>query len=265
MLFFRKQKNSTKMKKPYIGITGFTSDNQINPILVNRNISPEFAKRLLMVGVSVNPETLQGIQSPAPRRYPKMKVIDSIFSDDPRCLNLVHLSIYDRNDLFHDMVSITKKFTKNFHGFHLNVVWPDLIHLEKYKTLYPDMTIGLGIGHSSIKDSDWSCEKIFKDVESYGGFLDYVFIDVDKETKDFFSNGVLELLLKKLSKLDYLNLGISGDFDSSDVQRRLLSLVQTFPHLSINAGSALRTGEDDLDVNEVRKYLEASIVLLKDF
>lgn len=52
------KKNSTMKKKPYVGVTGFMSSQEV--IVTMKNINFKRAERQLMVGVLASSKTIKG-------------------------------------------------------------------------------------------------------------------------------------------------------------------------------------------------------------
>lgn len=86
------------------------------------------ARATLMCGVLVSEKTLRGERNKWWRRYPRVEDIASIFSPDPRCLNLIHYASAEPPDerALAKLVaaSATAGGGTSLHGFQFNVTWP---------------------------------------------------------------------------------------------------------------------------------------------
>lgn len=114
------------MSGAYIGITGFTKRDEVLSVL---SVLPDNGNRKIMVGVIATWKSLRGVPM-KPRwqkQTPDPKSLNELFVDDPRMLNLVHYSTEEgqESSLFDDMLDIHRRAGPNFHGFQLNLVWPD--------------------------------------------------------------------------------------------------------------------------------------------
>lgn len=107
----------------YVGITGFVSRAEVDACL---EALPEGLT--LMCGVLVSQKTLRGERNRWWRRYPTVEDIAGIFSDDPRCLNLIHYcSDAPPSDVVIDRLWKLGDFGANgynLHGFQFNGAWP---------------------------------------------------------------------------------------------------------------------------------------------
>jgi hypothetical protein len=114
---------------PYVGISGLTTRTEV---LAARSVFPACGRQL-MVGVLASEKTLAGQQNRWHRRYPRIESIAGIFSDDPRCLNLVHFGA----DTPPDAATLLRLFElagHRCHGFQFNGAWPyrsDLFRLHE--------------------------------------------------------------------------------------------------------------------------------------
>lgn len=105
--------------KPYIGVSGISSAHEAQAVL---DAFPVCA-RLPMIGVLVSSKTLRGIPNRYPRRNPPPNLIEDIFPDDPRALNLVHFS----TDEAPESAEVEALFLAGgmfCHGAQFNGVWP---------------------------------------------------------------------------------------------------------------------------------------------
>jgi hypothetical protein len=115
--------------RPYVGVSGVTSRAET---VAACSALPK-CDRDLMVGALVSEKTLAGQQNRYFRRYPKIASIAGIFTDDPRCLNLVHFGA----DAPPDATTLIRLFELAgplCHGFQFNGTWPcrgDLFRLHE--------------------------------------------------------------------------------------------------------------------------------------
>ncbi len=168
--------------RPYIGITGFMSQYEVilarNAFLKERQ-NPDY---LLMVGVLASLKTLYGHTNKRPNRYPILKDVRQIFIHDPGILNMLNLIHYNSKNtelLFTQLMAITESMGKQlFHGFQLNIAWPDELELLSYKSHYPDKKIVLQIGSGAFEEIENSPEKLVERLGLYAGLIDYILLDM---------------------------------------------------------------------------------------
>ncbi len=73
----------------YVGLSGIMARSEVEAALA---AFPDCGRQL-MVGLLASEKTLAGVENRYPRRYPRREDIAGIFSNDPRCLNLVHVAV----------------------------------------------------------------------------------------------------------------------------------------------------------------------------
>ena len=119
---------------PYIGITGFCSQSEVESVLETLPAEPS---RLLMCGVLLSNALLSGDPSGAPNRCPSPDGIAAIFSNDSRCVNLVHYRPQPGADLADALTHATEVGGPNCHGIQINATrgapWPDPAALATYR------------------------------------------------------------------------------------------------------------------------------------
>ena len=162
------------MNTPYIGVTGFMSRAEVDEVL---KAIPAGAERLLMVGVLVSSKTMQGIPNKWPKRYPSADQIAGIFPDHRLALNLVYFNTKDPSELLSQMLEVTKLGGENFHGFQLNIKWPNPYTLEEYKKEYPDKIIVLQCGEAALDAVSCNPTILVEVAENYIGVCDYLLVD----------------------------------------------------------------------------------------
>ena len=137
---------------PYIGITGFTTAAEVSEVVQGL---PPVPDRLLMCGVLLSNALLSGQPSDAPGRCPPPDAIASIFSDDPRCLNLVHYRPLAGTDLVEALTRATAIGGPNCHGLQINATrgapWPDPRALQEYRDRCQTKRIVLQVGGEAME------------------------------------------------------------------------------------------------------------------
>ncbi len=160
----------------YIGITGFMKRAEVERALAHLEHPPHEheAHRQLMVGVLVSLDTLNG-KPPAryPNRYPAIKQVAKIFTDDPRALNLIHYVTSDRSTLPDQFARLIKAGGPNLHGFQLNMRWPDPAALAPLLGL----RVVLQIGEKALEEANHDPKAIAILVGAYVDIVTDVLID----------------------------------------------------------------------------------------
>lgn len=251
-------------KKPYIGVTGFMSFEEVSGTLSDIDSIGE--ERLFMVGLLASFKTLQRLPNKWPGRYPLMEELQNIFPDTRKCLNLVHYNTKEPETLLTQLLALTYIAGKNLDGFQLNLTWPSARAIEDYKSLsetQTEKTIVLQIGGGAFEKVSHSPKKLADKVHNeYAGLIDYVLLDPSGGTGQPFDPIVARGYLEALSaKNNDFGLGVAGGLSPTTLHL-IEPLVKDFPDLSIDAEGRLRNTEDDsLNVQVTRDYIKKSYEL----
>ncbi|MFA6588178.1 MAG: hypothetical protein WCT08_03855 [Patescibacteria group bacterium] len=244
---------------PYVGVVGFMSPNEVAEALT---VVPNDTVRRLMVGILADSGTLTGSPNVLPNRYPKKEEIAGIFSADPRTLNLIHYRTPYPKTLSEQLAKLVVFGGPNLDGFQLNIPWPPIEELEKFREKYPELVLVLEIGLQAMNEAD-SVPKLKRKVKSYLPFIDSVLFSQHphhEEPLDARSSFSTLLLLKQFEKLGLGVVGCLG-FDSLHL---VSPLVSRFSNLSIEAEWGLRSGmpKDKLLLWAVKVYVEEALQIL---
>ncbi|MFA6515036.1 MAG: hypothetical protein WCT42_02095 [Candidatus Paceibacterota bacterium] len=247
-------------KKPYIGITGFMSPEEVSDTL--KGINFQKANRLLMVGVLASSKSLKGITNKWPGRYPSISEMENIFLDNENCLNLVHFNTKEPENLLSQLLEVTDYSGENFNGFQLNIAWPSVRVLEAYKKFYEKKCIVLQIGGDAFNEVSHSPQKLADKVHrEYADLIDYVLLDPSDGTGKPFDPIIAKNYLEALgAKRNNFGLGVAGGLSPTTLNL-VEPLVKDFPELCIDAEGRLRTIEDELDVQIAIDYVQKSLKL----
>lgn len=228
------------MRKPYIGITGFMTNEEVDTML---NLMPPSSKRLLMVGVLASWKTMH--EGKISGRYPNVKSISKIFIQHPLALNLIHYHTKNTDTLCDQLVSLTMFGGENLHGFQLNFAWPPISELAKYRSICRDYIIVMVITPKAFEGVKYPPELLVSRIKDYEGLIDYVLLDrsegygIRLDTR--FMKTYLDILYTK--DLD-IGIGVAGGL-SENTLYLVEPLMENFPGLSIDAEDKLRNPHDD--------------------
>ncbi len=252
----------TLKKKPYIGITGFMSSQEVKTIIENTALS--LSGRLLMVGVLASSKTIEGIPNKWPGRYPANNAIHDIFLDDDRCLNLIHYNTKEPDSLASQLTTMTALAGKKLNGFQLNIAWPDPSILDAYKKSHPEKVFVLQIGSRAFEMVNNSPEALARKVNSeYAGIADYVLLDPSGGLGIPFDSAIANDYLSALSEGSHeFGLGVAGGLSSSTLNL-IEPLIEDYPSLSIDAEGRLRSPqpEDALQIEAAIQYVQNALEL----
>jgi hypothetical protein len=247
--------------KPYIGVTGFTKLEEVTAAL---SVFPENSARKLMVGVLATWKSLRGnpMKPKWARQTAESSSIRNLFLDDRRALNLVHYSTEEgkENSILADLLKIHDLAGPNFHGFQLNLPWPEVKMLGEYRRrVGRNFRLVLQIGQKAVDIAGGTPEGVLGKLYPYVGLIDDILLDPSGGLgKPFDPDRAREfLLLIKYSDLDF-GLGVAGGL-GPDSLNLVEPLVAEFPDLNIDAQGRLRNTENDLDVESVKTYLTKAL------
>lgn len=128
-----------KNERPYIGITDFTTPEQVERMLkVFRDNRPVGSKRRLHVGVMMSYKTLNDIDTKWAKAFPSKEVVRNIFHppeeidtiNRPNDMNdwmfTLHYADYDNpNNLFQDLLKALGYAGSFVDALQLDMPWPD--------------------------------------------------------------------------------------------------------------------------------------------
>ena len=252
------------MTTPYIGITGFTSPAEVADVVAALPTEPE---RLLMCGVLLSNALLTGESSDAPNRCPPPDAIAGIFSDHPRCVNLVHYRPQPGANLADALARAHEVGGPNCHGVQINATrgapWPDPAALVEYRERCQPSRIVLQAGREAMASVDGDPTRLAQRCAEYTGIVTDVLVDA--------SEG-LGLPLDAARSAEYLEaiadaapdlgLVVAGGLCAENVSELLSPMLPRWAGVSIDAEGRLRDGNDVLDVGAAVAYLRAAAELL---
>ena len=250
--------------RPYIGVTGFTAQNQVNEALAA--VLPQ-GTRKVMVGVLASGKTIWGVPNKWPARYPTPDALGGIFTSHGNALNLIHYNTKEPDTLLPQLARTRLLAGPYCHGFQLNIAWPSVEMLRTArKELCPTAptVIVLQVGNRAFEIVGRSAEKIAEKVASYEGAADYVLLDPSGGLgKEFVTEEMADYLRALTAKNLPIGLGVAGGLCAETLPRIAL-LAREFPALSIDAEGRLRDTNDALDQKRVDDYLRTAAKLFAE-
>lgn len=238
------------------------SADEVNEVL---KAIPNGTQRKLMVGVLASSKTIRRIPNKWPNRYPAPENIAGIFPDHPLALNLVHFNTKEPDQLLNQMLEVTKLGGKNFHGFQLNIRWPEPQTLKKYRKQYPDKVMVLQCGSGALDAVGHDPVRLVGKTWQYVGTCDYLLID---------PSGGLGMPFDPKKGLEYLQFlnestlgirfGIAGGL-SSETLGLLEAIAEAYPGTSIDAEGRLRDENDHLIPSRAGQFVSQSYTLFSRY
>lgn len=248
------------MQKPYIGITGFMTKEEVRTVL---NCVPTYSGRLLMVGVLASSKTMKGIPNKWPNRYPKRANLGGIFESDLRVLNLVHFNTKEPETLYDQMLEVERLVGSSCHGFQLNIAWPSVEVLTRIAIRRGKTKIVLQIGNRALEMVSHDPRLLADKVTEYKQVVDYVLLDPSGGYGVSFDTEKARTYLDALSSKNLnLGLGVAGGLSPTTLDS-IAPLLVDFPSLSIDAEGRLRDKNDILDLSLAREYVLKALSLFE--
>ena len=249
------------MKRPYIGVTGVSSPEEVTAA---RLCIPEDSNHALMVGCLVSEKSWNGIPVKWHHRHPDPSRLSLLFQHDPKVINLVHYHAKDSEGLAERLDEIAMKSGPYLHGFQLNMMWPDRAEMAHYLDLYPHHFFVMQFGVGMQKAADFDPKTIVAVVKSYADLVSYVLLDPSggrgEEMDTTFMRRVLTLLVDECPQV---MPGIAGGLGPSTLHR-ITDLIRDYPQLSIDAEGRLRDRDDHLDTTLMMEYLDGAFELFSE-
>ena len=249
---------------PYIGITGFCSRSEIDSVLAALPAEPN---RLLMCGVLLSNALLSGQPSDAPNRCPVPDAIAGIFSDDPRCLNLVHYRPQPGADVADALTRATEVGGPNCHGVQINATrgapWPDPDALSIYLERCQPTRVVFQAGREAMESVNHQPEALARRCAEYSGLVTDVLVDASEGLGiPLDAARSAEYLQAIRSTTPGLGLVVAGGLHADNIAELLSPLLPEWSAVSIDAEGRLRDADDHLVLADAADYLRAAWHLL---
>ena len=244
---------------PYIGITGFTTNEQVQRVVRAAEI-PRFYP-YLMIGVLVSENTLAGHPAKWPKRNPAKEKIASIFEPFATTINLVHYHTTDQSTLVGQLVAMDTLAGDHCDGYQLNMPWPDPRLLEQYLSQAiarnKKRTIVLQCGRRALEKFGKNPRRIAEEVRTnYEGLVDYVLIDPSGGKGEEIDSHFAVDCLNELMQIRNIGPGIAGGLSYESGYAKLAPIAQDIDeNFSVDAEGRMRDSNDDLDIDKCIGYV----------
>ncbi len=253
------------MKRPYIGITGFTAKDEVAAALSQIKAYPGgFGEYLFMNGVLVSHGTLKGLPHKNPqlqKRYPEASRSGRLFPDSEDVLNLYHYNTPHRQ-FVPELEKLIQYGGAYLDGFQLNLAWPDPRELQKFREAGHAQTIVLQIGKHAFAKVDNDPKKLTEKIKAeYIDLVDYILLDPSggwaKELDVDVMRGYIRELYHQLIQ-ERIMIGFAGGITWYNQPKIVVPLVSEFKGLSMDLEGSVRDKKsDELLFTEVHKVIEA--------
>lgn len=251
--FNKRGKMSKEVTKPYIGVTGITTESDAQEIA--QTFSSTLPKRSTHQGAVeylVSSKTLQGVYEPN-AKYPALAQLSRLLGiTNQAALNAIHYRTTDRSTL---PQQIKQLFTETeiyqdglCRTLQLNLSWPDVDQLRQIRQELPGLKIILSLSGRILKRQPWA--EISRRAWKYRDLADYVLIDPSGgrgiEFEDRYFPPYYRLINDILPDTPVV---LAGGFDDRNVLRRIYNISRLLhtEAFGIDAETRLRVKKDRSD------------------
>jgi phosphoribosylanthranilate isomerase len=260
--------------KPYVGITGPVTTQEVELILNEFNIAGYTmgSAHVPMLGYLVSFKTLNG-QPTLNRRYPSIIALQGLIQRAAgKVLTMVH---YNSREIS----TLTDQVCRIFDGVYqeglcravqLNIVWPDATQVKRIKEKFPELQIVFQASHKAMEGK--SPAQICEGIREYGDAISYALIDPSGgRGLEFDINSSLVVYQELRETTPAITVGFAGGLTGANVEERVKSILSRTgsPDFCIDAECGLRDklsdayGDDSLNIQKVKAYLQAASSVLR--
>ncbi len=252
------------MSRRYVGISGLGNRGDVERLLTTL---PQQLTYRFMVGVLASQQTLRGqLEEHERLLHPRREDIASIFTRDPRCLNLVHYRTDDETESLGAQLARAVEYGgPHCHGVQLNIPWPDIWQLRQFRNWLPECTVVLQVGLRALERID-GVSSVAEMLLEYTGLVDHVLLDLADGTGTPLNPFELIPIIRDiLASESAIGIGISGELSSKNLDLLVAPLLREYWPLSICAELRRRDADGAIDLNAAEAYLDAAERLLGEY
>ncbi|MDD4290009.1 MAG: hypothetical protein PHH83_01895 [Patescibacteria group bacterium] len=241
------------MNDAYIGITGFTTETQVQKL---SDLIPKNFSRKLMIGLLVSYGTLNGEIMGG--RFVQLEKIKQLFDtseahdENQKNLNFIHYCDPHKIKLSDSLKKITDISGKNLHGFQLNMRWPDPKIISNYKNHFPNKKFVIQMEKGDFLE--YSPQKMALRLTQYQELCEYVILDMSMGSGKQMLGFTLMKYAEQIKEKTKMNIVFAGGlhYQNLDIIKPIL---EKFPDMSIDAEGRLLDLKDTLDLHLARAYI----------
>ena len=250
--------------KPYIGVTGVVSNNEVLSI-INEFESAYYdmnSSHIPMIGFLVSFKTLNE-KPTSNKRYPKFSQLNSLIEiAQEKALPIIHYNSKEPN-LSEQIEKCFKEIypSRLCKTLQLNIPYPDKRELLKIKRKMSDLKIVFQASSKIIDNKN--TKEVAKKIKEYSSTIDHILIHPSGGTgKEFNLENSINIYQELKNQISDITIGFAGGFTGDNVVKRVSKLIDILgdSNFSIDAESGLRNklsfvyGNDILNINKVRYY-----------
>ena len=243
--------------KPYIGITGFKTTEQID------FAAKEFEKNnaygmfgFLTSSKRLANKEIEGKQSPA------VKQLDFLVSMVPKNqLAMLHYHTQEQGTMVDEVKTLmTNMYQNNLcKAIQLNMPWPQKESIDQLLQTFPELQIVLQLPTRATGDLE--PEEIAKKASTYDSLVTYALIDPSGgKGVEFDIQNATTLMNYLHQAMPTTTIGVAGGFSPQNVEARVQEIQKHYAEpFFIDAQGRLRTEDKkSLDKTKVGEYIKAA-------
>lgn len=246
----------------YVGVAGTTQVQEIQQIREMLDCLRWPTGLRFMNGPLVSRKTLLGETPDDPVQYSPIEQVAPLLCDDPRFFNVMHFN--SRDPRLAGQLEQIATLSPNLHGIQLNILWPQVAELRRFRHRYPDVQLILQLSRHTLSSVGNRTQDLIACLRPYAGVADYLLFDPSGgEGKPYDHSEASQLLIDLQASELPMQLGVTGGL-CADRCWRLRRLLDRYPQLCWDAQSGLRDPGDGncLDLGRCYGFLAASRSLL---
>jgi hypothetical protein len=240
----------------YIGVCDVLSPEEARAMASELREHRKDPNRKVMIGVmaghfTMRPDAPYGDDQRAV--FPARDELAGGFTDDPDVLNTIHFADLYRpkevQTLFEDLELVVEAGGEHLHAIQLDVTWPDVDDIDRFKDAHPDIAVVLQLGKKAFEMIDHTPEKMVDELDKYGDSVDYVLLDLSMgKGRAMQAEELLSSLRLIRQELPGLGLAVAGGL-GPDTVHLLESIASEFLDISIDAQGRLKNEGAPVDDN----------------
>jgi len=234
---------------PYIGITDFTSFEQVTQMYEVFSSQKSNSKRILHVGVMMSYKTLNNIATKWSKAFPPKETIANIFHpNNNNVYYCLHYADYDHNTKFIDLASGLEYAGQFVSAIQLDMTWPDPdIIANGIHASHKQVEVILQVGKKALEEASYDPTEIVYRLRNYDGLIHRVLLDKSMGRGLGMDANVLIPFAQAIrEKFPLLGIVVAGGLGPKTIQL-VAPLAEMFPDLSIDAQGQLRPSGNALD------------------
>lgn len=260
--------------KPYVGITGPSNVGEVELIIdefQNAGYTMDSA-HVPMLGYLIAYRTLVG-KPMKNKRYPKFEELKGMLEKaNGKAFTMIHYYSNEKGlaeqvlKLFYELYD-----SKLCRALQLNIAWPKIEELEGIKKAYfPELQIVFSATNEVLQGK--TARQVVDNIIKYDKLIDYVLIDPSSgKGLEFNVENSIAVYNELKNRMPQVTVGFAGGLTGDNVIKRVNGIIEAtkITDFCIDAEGGLRDklsdtfGDDVLNINKVRQYLQQTSTVLK--